>query len=99
MFHEDVENDYIEYFIMDLYKNVVDLADLEDQDREYNYTIEIIQEEIGMLDFLCRCRALTDAESEMIDLAIEKLKGSDLKIKREDDKWRKNQKNSVNYLK
>ena len=99
MFHEDVNNDYVEYFIMDLYKNIVNLAGLEDQAQEYNYTVENIREEIGMLDFLCRCRALTEAESEIVDLAIEELKGTDLKIKREDDKWKGNLKNWASYLK
>lgn len=97
MFHEDVNNDYVEYFIMDLYKNIVNLTDIEDQTQEYKYTLEIIREEIGMLDFLCRCRPLTDAEDEMIDLAIEELKEADLKTRKEEEKWRRNLKNWVNY--
>jgi hypothetical protein len=93
MFHEDVNNDYIEYFITDLYKNVVNLTDMENQTQEYDYTLEIIQEEIGMLDFLCRCRALTDAEDELVDMAMTELKQGFLINRKEAVKWRGNLKN------
>lgn len=98
MFHEDVKNDYIEYFIMDLYKNVMNLINMDNQSLEYKYTIEVIQEAVGMLDFLCRCRLLTDAEDEVIDMIIEELKEDNL-INREEDKWRRNLKNWANYSK
>lgn len=99
MFHEDVNNDYIEYFITDLYKNVVNLTDMENQTQEYDYTLEIIQEEIGMLDFLCRCRALTDAEDELVDMAMTELKQGFLINRKEAVKWRGNLKNWANYSK
>lgn len=98
MFHEDVKNDYIEYFIIDLYQNVMNLMNMDDQSLEYKRTIEIIQEEIGMLDFLCRCRPLTDAEDEIIDMVIEGLEEDNL-INREEEKWKGNLKNWASYLK
>lgn len=99
MFHEDVNNDYIEYFITDLYKNVVNLTDMKNQTQEYDYTLEIIQEEIGMLDFLCRCRALTDAENELVDMTMTELKQGHLTNKKEATKWKENLKNWANYSK
>ena len=98
MFHEDVNNDYIEYFIMDLYKNIMNLENIEDQSRAYEYTLANIREEIGMVDFLCRCRTLTDAENELIDMIIEELKGDKL-TNREEERWRGNLKNWANYSK
>lgn len=98
MFHEDVNNDYIEYFIIDLYKNIMNLENMEDQSQAYKYTLANIREEIGMVDFLCRCRTLTDAENELIDMIIEELKGDKL-TNREEERWRGNLKNWANYSK
>ena len=93
MFHKDVNNDYIEYFIMDMYKNIMDLTYMEGQGQTYNYTLEIIREEIEMLNSLCKYRTLTNAESEMVDSALEELKDTDLRIRREEDRWKGNLKN------
>ena len=84
VFHENVSDDYIEYFLLDLLKNIGMLNDIlvclsketseksrAAIERERQKLIENINEETKMLDELYDFRLITIAEREIVNEIIE----------------------------
>jgi hypothetical protein len=82
LFHSDVENDFVEYFLHDLLINMIQLNDLlvaltketSEQSRQAIFKRladirEIINEEIYMFNQLLNFRKLTTAEEKVADEA------------------------------
>ncbi len=89
VFHENVSDDYIEYFLIDMLKSVELLNDAlvcltretsDDSkralDREISYLIEIINEESKMLNDLYDFRLITIAEQKIVEQIV-KIRNSD----------------------